>query len=188
MTDYELHRIITAWLQVGAVVVAAVALMFSQVKARFERRVTLQAIAHDGLLRFIEFSAKHPNLHLMEEPEKRVDDELSQEDLEIERSAYLLLILAYEKAYRFVGSGGQRKGLRKIERLILAYATCGRFRETVDLYTSFSDDRFSRQLYNLVETQPATTGVLSAEGNDGSPSQATVQRSTSSPVATEDSR
>ena len=173
MTDYELHRIITAWLQVGAVVVAAVALMYSQAKARFERRISLHAIAHEGLLKFVEFSAKHPNLHLLE-PDKRVDGELSPEEREIERSGYLLLILAYERSYRFVGPRDRKSTLRKIERLISAYAAIDQFREAVDLYTSFSDDRFTRQLNSLIMT--SKSGIPATVGDGDSDTRSIAQR------------
>jgi hypothetical protein len=149
MTDYEFQRVLTAWLQVGAVLVAAIALLFSLAKARFERRSALLAIAHEGLMKFIELSARHPNLCLLE-PEKRTGGELRPEDQVIERSAYLLLLMAYERAFRFLGSGKRRPKLRKIESLIVAYAGVPRFRESVELYLSFSDDRFTGHLRTLL--------------------------------------
>lgn len=149
MTDYEFQRVLTAWLQLGAVLIAAIALSFSLVKARFERRSTLLAIAHEGLMTFVGLSARHPNLCLLE-PEKRTQGEPSPEDQAVERSAYLLLLMAYERAYRYLGSDKRTHKLREIARLIVAYAGMPRFRESVELYVSFSDDRFTRQLRALL--------------------------------------
>jgi hypothetical protein len=149
VTDYEFQRVLTAWLQVGAVLVAAIALLFSLAKARFERRSALLAIAHEGLMKFVELSARHPNLCLLE-PEKRSGGALGPEDQAVERSAYLLLLMAYERAYRYLGSDGKKHKLREIERLIVAYADVPRFRESVELYVSFSDDRFTGHLRTLL--------------------------------------
>lgn len=148
LSDYELHRVIAAYVQTGAVFVAAIALAFSMVKARIEKRNTLNDVAHEGLLKFIELSARYPHLHLLE-PEKRPDTELSLEEREIERSAYIMLILAYERMYRYARSTDQLEKLRKIEEMIVAYGSFDRFLEAGDLIISISDTAFTRQLNRL---------------------------------------
>ena len=40
LSDYEFQRVITAWLQLGTVFLAAIALTFSMMKARIEKRNT----------------------------------------------------------------------------------------------------------------------------------------------------
>ena len=149
LSDYELQRVITAWLQVGAVFVAAIALIFSMRKARIEKRNALNDAAHEGLLKFVELSARHPNLHLLE-PEKRPNSDFSLEDREIERSAYILLILTYERMYRYAKSTNQLEKLRKIERIIMAYGRIERFMEARDLIVSISDEIFTQKLNGLL--------------------------------------
>jgi hypothetical protein len=155
LTDYELQRVITAWLQVGAVFVAAVALAFSMMKARIEKKNTLTNVAYEGLLKFIELSAKHPHLYLLE-PEKRPDTELSFEDREIERSAYLLLILAYERMYRYARTTDQLEKLRKIEKMLVAYGSIERFQGACDLIVSIADENFTGQLNTLFKNLPTS--------------------------------
>ena len=149
LSNYEFHRVISAYLQTGAVFLAAIALAFSMVKARIEKRNTLSDVAHEGLLKFVDLSAKHPNLYLLE-PEKRPDTELSLEDREIERSAYILLILTYERMYRYARSTAQLEKLRKIENMIVAYSSIERFLEARDLIVSISEDNFTRQLNEIL--------------------------------------
>ena len=149
LSDYELHRVISAYLQTGAVFVAAIALAFSIVKARVEKRNTLNDVAHEGLLKFVELSASYPNLYLLE-PEKRPNTELGLEDREVERSAYILLILTYERMYRYARSTDQLEKLRNIEKIIVAYGGIERFLEARDLIVSISDDNFTRQLNGLL--------------------------------------
>lgn len=149
LSDYELHRVISAYLQTGAVVVAAIALAFSIVKARIDKRNTLNDVAHEGLLKFVDLSARYPHLYLLE-PEKRPNTELSLEDGEIERSAYLLLILTYERMYRYTRSTAQLEKLRNIEKIIVAYGGIERFLEARDLVVSISDENFTRQLNGLL--------------------------------------
>ena len=149
LSDYELQRIITAWLQVGAVFVAAIALAFTMMKARIEKRNTLSDVAHEGLLKFVDLSARHPNLYLLE-PEKRPDTDLSHEEREIERSAYILLILTYERMYRYARSTDQLEKLKRIEKMIVAYGSFERFLEARDLIVSISDANFTRQLNGLL--------------------------------------
>jgi hypothetical protein len=148
LTDYELQRVITAWLQTVAVLVAGMALAFSMMKARIEKKNTLTNVAYEGLLKFIELSAKHPPLYLLE-PEKRPATELSFEDREIERSAYMLLILSYERMYRYARSTDQLEKLRKIEKMIVAYGSIERFQDACDLVVSIADENFTRQLNAL---------------------------------------
>ena len=148
LTDYEFHRVISAYLQVGAVFVAAIALGFSMMKARIEKRNTLTDVAYEGLLKFVELSAKYPHLYLLE-PEKRPDTDLSHEDREIERSAYLLLILAYERMYRYARTTDQLEKLRKIEKMITAYDSFERFQDACDLVVSIADVNFTRRLNAL---------------------------------------
>lgn len=149
LSDYELQRIITAWLQVGAVFVAAIALAFTMMKARIEKRNTLSDAAHDGLLKFVDLSARHPNLYLLE-PEKRPDTELSLEEREVERSAYILLILTYERMYRYARSTDQLEKLRKIEKMMVAYGSFERFQEARNLIASISDANFTGRLNELL--------------------------------------
>ena len=149
LSDYELHRVISAYLQTGAVVVAAIALAFSIVKARIDKRNTLNDVAHEGLLKFVDLSARYPHLYLLE-PEKRPNTELSLEDGEIERSAYLLLILTYERMYRYTRSTAQLEKLRNIEKIIVAYGGIERFLEARDLVVSISDENFTRHLNGLL--------------------------------------
>lgn len=151
LSDYELHRVISAYLQTGAVFVAAIALAFAMVKARIEKRNTLSDVAHEGLLKFVELSARHPHLYLLE-PERRPDTKLSLEEREIERSAYILLILTYERMYRYARSTDQLEKLRKIEKMIVAYGSTERFLEARDLIVSISDNNFTRQLNKLLNT------------------------------------
>ena len=149
LSDYELHRVISAYLQTGAVFLAAIALAFSMVKARIEKRNTLSDVAHEGLLKFVDLSARYPHLYLLE-PENRPDTELSLEDREIERSAYILLILTYERMYRYARSTNQLDKLRKIENMMVAYGSIERFLEARDLVASISDVNFTRQLNELL--------------------------------------
>ena len=149
LSDYELQRIITAWLQVGAVFVAAIALTFTMMKAHIEKRNTLSDVAHEGLLKFVDLSARHPNLYLLE-PEKRPDTKLSLEEREIERSAYLMLILTYERMYRYARSTNQLEKLRKIEKMMVAYGSIERFLDARDLIVSISDANFTKQLNGLL--------------------------------------
>ena len=149
LSDYELQRIITAWLQVGAVFVAVIALAFTMMKTRIEKRNTLSDVAHEGLLKFVDLSARHPNLYLLE-PEKRPDTDLSHEEREIERSAYILLILTYERMYRYARSTDQLEKLKRIEKMIVAYGSFERFLEARDLIVSISDANFTRQLNGLL--------------------------------------
>ena len=151
LSDYELHRVISAYLQTGAVFLAAIALAFSMVKARIEKRNTLSDVAHEGLLKFVDLSARYPHLYLLE-PENRPDTELSLEDREIERSAYILLILTYERMYRYARSTNQLDKLRKIENMMVAYGSIERFLEARDLVASISDVNFTRQLNELLNT------------------------------------
>ena len=149
LTNYELHRVITSYLQAGGVIVAAVALAFSMVKARIEKRNTLSDVAHEGLLKFVELSARYPQLYLLE-PEKRPDTGLRREEREVERSAYILLLLTYERMYRYARSTDQLGKLKKIEKIILAYAGIERFMEAYDLIVSISDASFIKQLNGLL--------------------------------------
>ena len=149
LSDYELQRVITAWLQTGAVFVAAIALAFAMVKARIEKKNTLTAVAYEGLLKFVELSARYPHLYLLE-PEKRPGTDLSHEEREIERSAYILLILTYERMYRYARSTDQLEKLRKIEKMIVAYGRFERFLEARDLIASISDGDFTRKLNGLL--------------------------------------
>ena len=149
LSDYELHRVISAYLQTGAVFIAAIALASSMVKARIEKRNTLNDAAHEGLLKFVELSARYPHLYLLE-PEKRPDTELSLEDREIERSAYILLILTYERMYRYARSTDQLEKLSNIEKIIVAYGGIERFLEARDLVVSISDVNFTRQMNKLL--------------------------------------
>ena len=148
MTDYEVQRIITSWLQVGAVVVAAIALLFSLAKARLERRSTLTSLAHEGLVKFVEISANNPDLCLLE-PEKRTEKDLGHEKMEVERSAYVLLLLTYERVFRYAVSTGQSRRLQKMEDLIAGYSGFSRFGEACDLVKSISDQEFADQLDRL---------------------------------------
>ena len=150
LSDYELQRVITAWLQLGTVFVAVIALAFSMMKARIEKRNTLSDVAHEGLLKFVELSARYPRLYLLE-PEKRLDKELSHEDKEIERSAYILLILTYERMYRYARTTDQLEKLREIEKIIVAYGNIERFMGASDLILSISGKKFTRQLSELLK-------------------------------------
>ena len=152
MTDYEVQRLITSWLQVGAVVVAAIALLFSLAKARLERRSTLASLAHEGLVKFVEICANNPELHLME-PEKRPEKGLSPQSMEVERSAYVLLLLTYERAFRYAGSTGQSTKLQRMEELIAGYSGFSSFGEACDLVKSISGQEFADQLDRLATRQ-----------------------------------
>lgn len=149
LTNYELHRVITSYLQAGGVIVAAAALAFSMVKARIEKRNTLSDVAHEGLLKFVELSARYPQLYLLE-PEKRPDTGLRRDEREVERSAYILLLLTYERMYRYARSTDQLGKLKKIEKIILAYAGIERFMEAYDLIVSISGASFIKQLNGLL--------------------------------------
>lgn len=149
MIDFEWHRVVTAWLNVGAVIIGAIALVLTQMRANFERRNAIQNIAHEGLIKFVELNANHPELSLME-PEKRIEKALTQDELEIERSAYLLLLLTYERAYFYSRGAKQKHKLRELERLIGAYAPIENFRKAVDLYVLVADDKFSKEIDKLV--------------------------------------
>lgn len=150
LSPYEFHRVITAYLQVGAVLVAAVALAVAMMKARLEKRNTLTTVAHEGLVKFIELNAKYPHLSLLE-PEKRQENDLSPEDCEIERSAYMLLLFTYERIYRYARSTNQLDKLSKIENMIIAYGTVPRFLDARDLIISIADDNFAGKLNSLLE-------------------------------------
>ena len=63
LSDYYLHRVITSWLQVGAVFVAAAALVLSMIKTRRDAKRALTAVAHEGFLKFVELSARYPELY-----------------------------------------------------------------------------------------------------------------------------
>ena len=147
--DYYLHRVITSWLQVGAVLVAAAALVLSMIKARREAKRALTAVAHEGFLKFVELSTRYPDLYLMH-PEKRPNKELSPSEREIERSAFILLLSTYERLFLDAGSTNQHEKLREIEKLITAYAGYDQFRETCLLYMAFSENGFARHLNALV--------------------------------------
>ena len=147
-TDYELQRVITAWLQLGTVFVAVTALFFSMRKARIEKRNALSDVAHEGLLKFVELSARYPRLYLLD-PEKRPDNDLSLEEREIERSAYILLLLTYERMYRYARSTDQLEKLREIEKIIIAYGNTKNFLGARDLIISISGEKFTRQLNGL---------------------------------------
>ncbi len=149
LTDYEMHRVITSYLQAGAVIVAAITLGFSVLKARTKKRNILNDEAHEGLLRFVELSTRYPRLYLLH-PENRPDIELSDEEREVERSAYILLILTYERMYRYAKSTKQLGQLRKIEKMIEAYGSIERFREALDLMIPISDLNFTNQLNALI--------------------------------------
>ena len=149
LTDYEMHRVITAYLQAAAVIVAAITLGLSMAKARIEKRNILNDEAHEGLLRFVDLSARYPRLYLLD-LEKRPDTDLSDEEKEVERSAYILLILTYERMYRYAKSTEQLGQLRKIEKMIEAYGSIDRFREARDLIVSISDLNFTNQLNRLI--------------------------------------
>ena len=79
LSPYELHRVITAYLQVGAVLVAAVALAIAMMKTRLEKRNTLTTVAHEGLLKFVELNARYPHLSLLN-PDKRQENNLTPEE------------------------------------------------------------------------------------------------------------
>ena len=149
LTDYEIHRVITSYLQAAAVIVAAITLGFSVAKARIKKRNILNDEAHEGLLRFVDLSARYPHLYLLN-PEKRPDIDLSDEEKEVERSAYILLILTYERMYRYAKSTEQLGELRKIEKMIEAYGSIERFREARDLIITISDLHFTDQLNGLI--------------------------------------
>jgi hypothetical protein len=69
LSDYYLHRVVTSWLQLGAVLVAAAALIISIIKSRIDRKVAIYEAAHEGLVKFLELSVAHPDLYLLE-PER----------------------------------------------------------------------------------------------------------------------
>jgi hypothetical protein len=150
LSDYYLHRVITSWLQVGAVVVAAAALVLSMIRARREAKRALTAAAHEGFLKFVELSARYPELSLMH-PEKRPNKELSLAEKEIERSAFILLLSTYERLFHDAESTNQVDKLREVDKLITAYAHSNRFRETCELYSAFSENRFSGHLLKKIE-------------------------------------
>lgn len=149
LSDYEFQRVITAWLQLGTVFVAAIALTFSIMKARIEKRNTLSDVAYEGMLKFVELSAKYPSLYLLD-PENRPTTDLSHEELEVERSAYILLILTYERMYRYARSTQQLDKLREIEKIIVAYGNFEHFLIVCDLVISISSKEFTRQLNGLL--------------------------------------
>jgi len=149
LSGYQLHRVVTAWLQVGAVFVAAIALVFSMMEARIVKRNTLSDVAHEGLQKFVALSSKYPHLYLLE-PENQPDTELSLEEQEIERSAYILLMLAYERMYRYARTTQQLEKLGKIESMISAYGGIEQFLKARDLIVSISDTNFAIQLNKLL--------------------------------------
>ena len=152
LSSYEFHRVITAYLQVGAVLVAAVALAVAMMKARLEKRNTLTTVAHEGLLKFVELSARYPNLSLLD-PDKQHENTLTPEECEIERSAYILLLFTYERIYRYARSTSQLDKLGKIEKMIIAYGAIPRFLDARDLIISIADDNFARKLNSLLEPE-----------------------------------
>ncbi len=145
LSDYYLHRVITSWLQVGAVLVAAAALVLSMIKARREAKRALTAVAHEGFLKFVELSTRYPDLYLMH-PEKRPNKEISSTEKEIEHSAFILLLSTYERLFHDAESTNQAGKLREVKKLITAYAGFDQFRETCELYSAFSENRFSEHL------------------------------------------
>ena len=110
----------------------------------------MTAAAHEGFLKFVELSAKYPDLYLMH-PKKRPDKELSSAEKEIERSAFILLLSTYERLFHDAESANQVDKLREVDKLITAYARSDRFRETCELYSAFSENRFSGHLLKKIE-------------------------------------
>ena len=151
LSDYYLHRVITSWLQVGAVFVASAALVLSMIKTRREAKRALTAAAHEGFLKFVELSARYPELKLLY-PEERADSERSAAEREIERSAFILLLSTYERLFHDAESTNQVEKLREVEKLITAYARSDWFRESCELYAAFSDNRFSRYMLRKIAT------------------------------------
>ncbi len=149
LSDYYLHRVITSWLQVGAVFVAAAALVLSMIKTRRDAKRALTAVAHEGFLKFVELSARYPELYLMQ-PENHPNKELSPSERGIERSAFILLLSTYERLFLDARSTNQHEKLREIEKLITAYAGYDQFRETCLLYMAFSENGFAKHLNALV--------------------------------------
>ncbi len=149
LSDYELQRVITSWLQVSAVLVAAASLMISMARNRLKSKMTITSVANEGLVKFVEISAKYPHLYLLE-PENRPSPDLSYEDREIERSAYLLLLLTYERMYQYASATGQRAKLKEFDRLIAAYSPVDQFRQSSMLIASISGPGFASQLENLL--------------------------------------
>jgi len=151
--DFEWHRVVTAWLNVGAVIIGAIALVLTQRRANFDRKNAIQSIAHEGLIKFVELNAQNPELCLME-PEKRAEKVLSRQELEIERSAYLLLLLTYERAFFYSNGAKQQHKIDEIERLISAYASFENFHEAVELYLLFADEQFTKRIRKLIGHRP----------------------------------
>lgn len=150
LSDYYLHRVITSWLQVGAVFVAAAALLLSMKKASRDAKRALTAVAHDGFLKFVKLSAEYPDLYLMQ-PEKRPNKELSFSEREIERSAFVLLLSTYERLFLDAGCTNQLEKLREIEKLITVYAGYDQFQEACLLYIAFSENKFAKHLNALIK-------------------------------------
>lgn len=84
-------------------------------------------------------------------PEKRPNKELSLAEKEIERSAFILLLSTYERLFHDAESTNQVDKLREVDKLITAYAHSNRFRETCELYSAFSENRFSGHLLKKIE-------------------------------------
>ncbi len=145
LSDYYLHRVITSWLQLGAVLVAAIALIISIVKARIDSKVALYDAAHEGFIKFLELSIAVPELHLLE-PEKRSSVEETETQRERVRSAYMLFLVSYERMYRYAKATGQLTQLEKYNELIHAYAAIPEFRAICELYNSFTGPKFSGHL------------------------------------------
>lgn len=148
--DYYLHRVIAAWLQVGAVVVAGVALAVSMRRARVERRADLASAAYEGMARFIEIGARNPALGLLESQEG-ARRQISPENREIGRAAYLLLLLTYERMYRHARWTKQPHRLATMRQMIAAYAGVPLFQEACRLFTSMSDDDFAQHLARVLQ-------------------------------------
>ncbi len=150
LSDYYIHRVITSWLQLGAVLVAAVALIISIIKSRIDRKVAIYEAAHEGLVKFLELSIAHPDLYLLE-PENRHGIELTETQREQERSAYMLFLVSYERMYRSARATGQLEQLAKYDDLVRAYAAIPEFRAMCEIYNDYSGTKFTGYLGSVLE-------------------------------------
>ena len=118
-TTYQLHLAIAAWIQAGGVFVAVAVFLFSIVRSRLESRLRVYEAGHDGWMQFLNVAGQHPDLRLLD-PDDTRPKERPQEDREVQRAAYLMLLAVLQREYFLSNKTGQR---RKSSTLLVQFAS-----------------------------------------------------------------
>ena len=118
-TTYQLHRAIAACIQTGGVFVAVAVFLVSAVRSRLQSRLRVYEAGHEGWMQFLKVAVEHPTLRLLD-PDATRTQERPQEDREVERAAYLMLLAVLQREYFLSNKTGQRS---KSSTLMVQFAS-----------------------------------------------------------------